>query len=154
MANLELPNRSSVVPAHHRQPLLSMRARRIVKLVLIYTLLIGLAIPFLLPFGWMIATSLKKSEDVFVYPPTFFPNSFEWRNYISGWTVLPFNTFLKNSLIVTLANVIGNLISCSLVAYGFARLRGRGRDFLFLLLLATLMIPREVTIVPRFLLFQ
>jgi multiple sugar transport system permease protein len=154
MANLELPNRSSVVPAHHRQPLLSMRARRIVKLVLIYTLLIGLSIPFLLPFGWMIATSLKKSEDVFTYPPSFFPNSFEWRNYISGWTVLPFNTFLKNSLIVTIANVIGNLISCSLVAYGFARLRGRGRDFLFLLLLATLMIPREVTIVPRFLLFQ
>jgi len=105
MANLELPNRSSVVPAHHRQPLLSMRARRIVKLVLIYTLLIGLSIPFLLPFGWMIATSLKKSEDVFTYPPSFFPNSFEWRNYISGWTVLPFNTFLKNSLIVTIAAV-------------------------------------------------
>jgi ABC-type glycerol-3-phosphate transport system permease component len=154
MANLELPNRSAALPAKRRQPLLSMRARRTIKIVLIYVLLIGLAIPFLLPFGWMIATSLKKSEDVFVYPPTFFPNSFEWRNYISGWTVLPFNTFLKNSLIVTLANVIGNLISCSLVAYGFARLRGRGRDFLFLLLLATLMIPREVTIVPRFLLFQ
>jgi len=154
MANIELPNRSSVVPAHHRQPLLSMEARRIVKIVLIYALLIGLSIPFLLPFGWMIATSLKKSEDVFTYPPSFFPNSFEWRNYISGWTVLPFNTFLKNSLIVTIANVIGNLISCSLVAYGFARLRGRGRNVLFLLLLATLMIPREVTIVPRFLLFQ
>jgi multiple sugar transport system permease protein len=154
MANLELPNRSAALPSQHRKPLLSMRARRNIKLVLIYALLIGLAIPFLLPFGWMIATSLKKSEDVFTYPPTFFPNSFEWRNYISGWTVLPFNTFLKNSLIVTLANVIGNLISCSLVAYGFARLRGRGRNFLFLLLLATLMIPREVTIVPRFLLFQ
>ena len=154
MANLELPNRSSALPSQHRKPLLSMRARRNIKIVLIYALLIGLAIPFLLPFGWMIATSLKKPEDVFTYPPTFFPNSFEWRNYIYGWTVLPFNTFLKNSLIVTLANVVGNLISCSLVAYGFARLRGRGRDFLFLLLLATLMIPREVTIVPRFLLFQ
>jgi multiple sugar transport system permease protein len=154
MANLELPNRSTALPVQRRNPLLSMRARRVLKIVLIYILLIGLAITFLLPFGWMVATSLKKSEDVFVYPPTFFPNSFEWRNYISGWTVLPFNTFLKNSLIVTIANVIGNLISCSLVAYGFARLRGRGRDFLFLLLLATLMIPREVTIVPRFLLFQ
>jgi len=154
MAKLELPNRSAALPAHRRTPLLSMRTRRILKIGLIYALLIGLSIPFLLPFGWMIATSLKKSEDVFTYPPTFFPNSFEWRNYISGWTVLSFNTFLKNSLIVTIANVIGNLISCSLVAYGFARLRGRGRDFLFLLLLATLMIPREVTIVPRFLLFQ
>jgi len=154
MAKLELPDRSAALRAHRRTPLLSMRTRRIAKIVLIYALLIGLSIPFLLPFGWMIATSLKKPEDVFTYPPSFFPNSFEWRNYISGWTVLPFNTFLKNSLIVTIANVIGNLISCSLIAYGFARLRGRGRDFLFLLLLATLMIPREVTIVPRFLLFQ
>ena len=154
MANLELPSQSPALPTHRRKPLLSMRARRYLKILLTYALLIGLAIPFILPFGWMIATSLKKPEDVFTYPPTFFPNSFEWRNYIYGWTVLPFNTFLKNSLIVTLANVVGNLISCSLVAYGFARLRGRGRDFLFLLLLATLMIPREVTIVPRFLLFQ
>jgi multiple sugar transport system permease protein len=154
VSNLELPNRSAALPASPRRPLLSMRARRIVKMILIYALLVGLSIPFLLPFLWMIATSLKQSQDVFTYPPSFFPNSFEWRNYIAGWTVLPFNTFLKNSLIVTLANVVGNLISCSLVAYGFARLRGRGRDFLFLLLLATLMIPREVTIVPRFLLFQ
>lgn len=154
MSNLELPNRSAALPAPARKPLLSMRARRLAKIILIYALLIGLSIPFLLPFLWMIATSLKQSQDVFTYPPSFFPNSFEWRNYIAGWTVLPFNTFLKNSLIVTLANVVGNLISCSLVAYGFARLRGRGRDFLFLLLLATLMIPREVTIVPRFLLFQ
>jgi ABC-type glycerol-3-phosphate transport system permease component len=154
VTNLELPKQSSALPAQPRRPLLNMRTRRIIKLALIYGLLIGLAIPFILPFLWMIATSLKKSEDVFTYPPSFFPNSFEWRNYISGWTVLPFNTFLKNSLVVTIANVIGNLISCSLVAYGFARLRGRGRDVLFLLLLATLMIPREVTIVPRFLLFQ
>jgi multiple sugar transport system permease protein len=154
VSNLELPNRSAALPAPSRRPLLSMRARRLAKIILIYTLLVGLSIPFLLPFLWMIATSLKQSQDVFTYPPSFFPNSFEWRNYIAGWTVLPFNTFLKNSLIVTLANVVGNLISCSLVAYGFARLRGRGRDFLFLLLLATLMIPREVTIVPRFLLFQ
>jgi len=103
---------------------------------------------------WMISTSLKQSKDVFTFPPSFLPNSFEWRNYIAGWTVLPFNTFLRNSLIVTCANVVGNLISCSLVAFGFARLRARGRDLLFLFLLATIMIPREVTIVPRFLLFK
>jgi len=75
MANLELPNRSAALPAKQRQPLLSMRARRNIKIALIYALLIAISIPFLLPFGWMIATSLKKSEDVFVYPPTFFPNS-------------------------------------------------------------------------------
>jgi len=147
----EMPQRSSAQP---RTPLLHMRTRRLLKMVLIYAVLIGLAVPFVLPFLWMIATSLKQSQDVFTYPPSFLPNSFEWRNYIVGWNTLPFTTFLKNSLVVTLANVLGNLISCSLVAYGFARLRARGRDVLFVLLLATIMIPREVTIVPRFLLFQ
>jgi ABC-type glycerol-3-phosphate transport system permease component len=131
-----------------------MRARRLIKLVVVYALLLGFSVAFILPFMWMISTSLKQSKDVFTFPPSFLPNSFEWRNYIAGWTVLPFNTFLRNSLIVTCANVVGNLISCSLVAFGFARLRARGRDLLFLFLLATIMIPREVTIVPRFLLFK
>jgi len=122
--------------------------------VIVYALLLALSVLFVLPFMWMVSTSLKQSEDVFTYPPSFFPTTFLWQNYPRGWTILPFNTFLINSLIVTSANVIGNLISCSLVAFGFARLRARGRGILFLALLATLMIPREVTIVPRFLLFS
>ena len=151
---LELSDRASAPAANHGRSLLSMRARRLIKRVVVYALLLGLSVAFILPFMWMISTSLKQSKDVFTFPPSFLPNSFEWRNYITGWTVLPFNTFLRNSLIVTCANVVGNLISCSLVAYGFARLRARGRDLLFLFLLATIMIPREVTIVPRFLLFK
>ena len=137
-----------------RPSLLGIRGSAIVWRVVIYVLLAALSVSFVLPFLWMISTSLKQSQDVFSYPPSFLPNSFEWQNYPKGWRVLPFNTFLTNSLIVTFANVIGNLISCSLVAYGFARLKGRGRDFLFLMLLATLMIPREVTIIPRFLMFS
>jgi ABC-type glycerol-3-phosphate transport system permease component len=122
-------------------------------MIIVYGLLIVLSIIFILPFMWMVSTSLKQSQDVFTFPPQFLPTSFEWRNYIDGWTRLPFNTFLLNSLIITSANVVGNLTSCSLVAYAFARLRARGRDVLFLLVLATLMIPREVTIVPTFILF-
>ncbi len=135
-------------------PLFSMRNQRLVQRVIVYALLLALSVLFVLPFMWMVSTSLKQSEDVFTYPPGFFPTTFLWQNYPRGWTILPFNTFLINSLIVTSANVIGNLISCSLVAFGFARLRARGRGILFLALLATLMIPREVTIVPRFLLFS
>ncbi len=127
---------------------------RSTKQIVVYALLILLSITFALPFMWMISTSLKPQNEVFNYPPTFLPTSFQWQNYVQGWSILPFNTFLRNSLVVTLANVAGNLISCSLVAFGFARLRARGKDFLFLLLLATIMIPREVTIVPRFLLFK
>ncbi len=130
-----------------------IRSSRTIHMIIVYGLLIVLSIIFILPFMWMVSTSLKQSQDVFTFPPQFLPTSFEWRNYIDGWTRLPFNTFLLNSLIITSANVVGNLTSCSLVAYAFARLRARGRDVLFLLVLATLMIPREVTIVPTFILF-
>src|SRR5262249_40985792 len=127
---------------------------RALQRLLVYAILTVLAISFLMPLLWMISTSLKPLDEVFTYPPHYIPSSFQWRNYVDGWRILPFNTFLKNSLIDTRANVTGTLISCTLVAYGFARLRARGKNFLFLLMLATIMIPREVTIVPRFLLFS
>ena len=151
---IELPHRSAVAPAHGQRSLGGLRTRRLIQQIVVYALLLAGSVVFILPFMWMIATSLKQSQDVFSYPPSFLPTSFEWRNYIAGWTILPFTRFLFNTVIVTGANVVGNLISCSLVAFGFARLRARGRNLLFLLLLATLMIPREVTIVPRFLLFS
>jgi ABC-type glycerol-3-phosphate transport system permease component len=122
--------------------------------VLVYGLLIAGAIVFIIPFMWMISTSLKPAEEVFTFPPQFLPTFFVWQNYVDGWTVLPFNTFLINSLIVTCANVVGNLISCSIVAFGFARLRARASNLLFIMVLGTLMIPREVTIVPTFILFS
>lgn len=130
------------------------RNSEIIQRILIYGLLLAGSIVFILPFLWMVSTSLKPSQEVFTFPPNLIPSRIVWQNYIDGWTILPFGTFLTNSLIVTTANVLGNLISCSLVAFGFARLRARGREFLFILVLATLMIPREVTIVPTFVLFS
>ena len=129
-------------------------ARHHLHKIFVYGLLLAGSIVFILPFLWMVSTSFKPSNEVFTYPPSFLPSSFQWQNYPQGWTTLPFNTFLRNSLIVTGANVLGNLLSCSLVAFGFARLRARGRDLLFLLVLATMMIPYEVTMVPRFILFK
>ncbi len=152
--SVSLPHRSTTTPVTGRTVRIGIRRGQRMHRLMVYALLFGLSAIFLLPFLWMVSTSLKHEQDVFTYPPSFFPNSFQWQNYVDGWTLLPFNTFLRNSLIVTTANVVGNLISCSLVAYGFARLRGRGKNMLFLLLLATIMIPREVTIVPRFLLFS
>lgn len=148
------PGRSAPLATSDERLEVRLPRPQVVHRLLVYALLVGLSIIFMLPFMWMISTSLKQSREVFTFPPQFLPNSFEWRNYIQGWTLLPFNTFLMNSLIVTGANVVGNLISCSLVAYGFARLRARGSNVLFLLLLGTLMIPREVTIVPTFILFS
>jgi multiple sugar transport system permease protein len=152
--SITLRRPSTALPATGRPLLLGMRRVRVAHRIMVYALLLGLAVVFLLPFLWMISTSLKQQDEVFSYPPSFIPSSFEWHNYVDGWRILPFTTFLRNSLIVTTANVVGNLISCTLVAYGFARLRARGKNVLFVLLLATIMIPREVTIVPRFILFS
>jgi multiple sugar transport system permease protein len=128
--------------------------RELIQRIVVYALLLAGSFVFMLPFLWMLSTSLKPSQEVFSYPPNLIPSRIVWQNYVDGWNILPFATFLKNSLIVTIANVIGNLISCSVVAFGFARLRARGSEFLFILVLATLMIPREVTIVPTFVLFS
>jgi multiple sugar transport system permease protein len=140
--------------AARTQARLAVLHPRVLYKVLVYSLLVIGSIVFLLPFLWMVSTSLKVSSEVFAYPPSFLPSSFQWRNYLDGWTALPFNTFLRNSLIITCTNVVGNLLSCSLVAFGFARLRARGRGLLFLLVLGTMMIPNEVTMVPRFILFK
>ena len=127
---------------------------RVLHKTLVYGLLLSGSAAFILPFLWMLSTSLKTSSEVFAYPPSFLPSSFQWHNYPDGWVALPFNTFLKNSLLITCSNVVGNLLSCSLVAFGFARLRARGRNVLFVLVLATMMIPYEATMVPRFILFK
>lgn len=133
-----------------RQPPISRRLRRL----LIYLLLIVGAAIFILPFMWMVSTSLKPSKEVLVFPPQFLPSSFQWQNYIDGWLALPFTRFLTNTVLVTAAAIIGNLISYTLPAYAFARLRARGSRVFFLLMLATMMIPVEVTIVPTFILFS
>jgi multiple sugar transport system permease protein len=77
-------------------PLFGMRNQRLAQRVMVYALLLALSVVFILPFLWMVSTSLKQSEDVFTYPPSFFPTTFLWQNYPRGWTILPFNTFLIN----------------------------------------------------------
>jgi multiple sugar transport system permease protein len=141
----------SVLASGEKHP---MRMSQLLHKILIYALLIGGAIIFMLPFLWMLTTSLKPAKEVFTFPPQFLPTAFEWHNYVDGWLALPFTTFLINTTIITVANVVGNLISCTLPAYAFARLQARGRNVMFVLMLATMMIPAEVTLVPTFLLFS
>jgi multiple sugar transport system permease protein len=132
----------------------SRKVRHIVWLVWVYALLICGSIVFVIPLIWMVSTSLRPEAEVYTYPPKIMPNYFIWRNYPDGWTrLLPFSRFLINTLTISVGNVIGNLISCSLPAFGFARLRGRGRAFFFGLLLSTMMLPPIVTMIPQFILF-
>lgn len=108
---------------------------------------------FILPFVWMVSTSFKASEEVLRFPPIWIPASLRFENYIEPWSRLPFSTYYKNTITVVAFNLVGTLLSSSLVAFGFARLRFRGRNILFLILLSTMMLPSQVTLVPTYYLF-
>ncbi len=109
---------------------------------------------FAVPLLWMISTSFKTSDQVYLFPPVWIPSVFHWENYSNAWVLAPFPTFYKNTLIIVLCNQVGTLLSSAMVAYGFARLRFRGRHFLFLLILSTLMLPSQVTLIPTYFLFS
>ena len=128
--------------------------RRIINMAIIYLLVLPGALVFLIPLLWMLSTSLKESRQIFVNPPIWIPDPIVWRNFPEGWSAyLPFNTFFVNSMLITLNNIVGNLFSCCLAAFGFARLRARGRNVLFGLVLATMLLPNEVLIIPQYVLF-
>jgi len=105
---------------------------------LAYAALIFLTALFVAPFLWTLITALKTKAELFAYPPVFWPADWHWENFAKAWTALPFTTFLKNSVTVVILSTIGQLFSSSLVAYGFARFQFRGREPLFILLLATM----------------
>lgn len=122
--------------------------------IIIYSLLILFSLYFLLPFIWVILTALKSETEVFSYPPIIFPEKLQWHNFVEAWNSQPFGIYLKNSIIVTVLTTIGQLISCSLVAYGFARYEFKHKNVLFILLLSTMMIPWDVTMIPQYMEFN
>jgi len=132
----------------------SKRAMNALRLTLVYVALAIGAIFVCIPFVWMLSTSFKDEGAVFLYPPQWLPQPFVPENYVQALTVLPFALFFRNTLITTLVPLLGALLSGSLVAYSFARLRWPGRDVCFLTVLATLMLPEQVTMIPRFILFR
>jgi len=121
---------------------------------LILALLWGVAILFLIPFLWMVSSSLKANYQIFEVPPRWIPNPLRWENYREALTTLPFSLYIRNTTIITVLTIVGHLFSCTLIAYAFARLRAPGRDFLFIVMLATMMLPYPVTMVPLYVLFS
>jgi multiple sugar transport system permease protein len=118
--------------------------------IALHALLIAGSVVMLLPFAWMLSTSLKLPPDIFTYPPVWIPSPIAWQNYAKTVTVMPFGRFYLNSLIVTTGVTVLQLLTSSLAAFAFARMRFPGRNALFLLYLATLMIPFQVTMIPNF----
>jgi multiple sugar transport system permease protein len=117
-------------------------------------LLVAGGVLMMVPFLWMITTSLKTRSEVFVSPPTLFPLVPQWHNYPDMWNALPFATFFFNSFKLAALSTIGQLVSCSMAAFAFAALRFRFREPLFALLLITLIIPFQVVLVPNFILYR
>jgi ABC-type glycerol-3-phosphate transport system permease component len=108
----------------------------------------------IIPFLWMLSSSLKTPAQVFTTPPVWIPNPVKWSNYTAAFKTMPVLLYTRNTVFITLMCIIGYLTSGSLVAYAFSRLRWPGRDFFFILLLATMMIPPQVTIIPLFVVFR
>jgi multiple sugar transport system permease protein len=144
---IELPRRSSA----------SFDARQTkdrIRGIVIHIALIPAAFVFLLPFLWMLSTALKPDSQLDAYPPIWIPNPLQWSNFPKTVTYVPFFLYLRNTLIISISSMVGVVISSALAAYSLARIHWPGRQVLFLMTIATLMLPFQVTLIPVFLVFK
>lgn len=107
-----------------------------------------------LPLLWMLSTSLKVRGHEFLVPPVLIPQPILWQNYPTAMTALPFYLYFANTMIVVVMSLLGTLLTGSMAAFAFARLRFPGRDFLFILVISSLMLPNIVTLIPKFVIFR
>ncbi|NOZ27784.1 MAG: carbohydrate ABC transporter permease [Chloroflexi bacterium] len=126
---------------------------RILLRVLLYILLVIGAVIFAMPFVWMVRTSVMPGWQAYAFPPQWIPARIDWSNWRRPWEDYPFALFFRNSAFYAIGNVTGSVISTSIAAYAFARLKFRGRDVLFIMVLSTMMLPFQVTLIPQYVLF-
>jgi len=130
-----------------------MKAKRELTIKFItYAFLVAFGVTMMLPFFWMLSTSLKETQAVYVFPPKWIPDPVVWASYLKVWSVVPFARFYLNSMLVALAVTLGQVFTSAFAAYAFSRLTFPGRDKLFFSYLATMMIPGSVTLVPVYIL--
>jgi len=127
-----------------------MRNRNIITLIPIYILLISGAVVFFFPFYWMLRSAVVEMSDIFSIEPKILPPVFKISNFKDAWTAFPFGRFFINTIIITVLNLIGTLLTSSLCAYGFSRLNWPGRDKIFGFLMTALMLPYAILMVPHF----
>lgn len=132
----------------------SARRRAAVESVVKHAVLIGFSVLFLLPWAWMLSTSLKPLNQLFVLPPQWIPRPFVWQNYPDVFRKYPFVLYGANTLKIAFLTVVGALVSNTLIGYSLGRLRWHGRDVAFILVLATLMLPFQVTMIPLYVVFR
>lgn len=128
--------------------------RSVGRSILLNFVLILISITMIAPFLWMLSTSLKEPGSIFAFPPEWIPDPMLFSNFAKAWNAVPFDRFFLNSVIKVVCVTTGQLITSSMAAYAFARLRFPGRDYLFFGYLATMMIPAQVTMIPVFILLR
>lgn len=132
----------------------SKRARRTVFAILWTAILGATAVAVMLPYIWMVSTSLKGPGEIFAYPPIWIPQAWRFQNYVEAWNAAPFGRYFFNSAFVALAVTVGQLVTCSLAAFAFARIEFKGKNVMFALFLSTTMISTQVTLVPSYLVLK
>lgn len=156
VVNTHLRSSSSTVRAHstthvkHQSKKLMER----LELIAVYVILSLIALAFILPFLWLLSGSLKSSTELFANPPVWIPSPPQWSNFSIAFGEFPFLLYLRNTLIIAGFGIIGAVLSNTLIAYGFSRVEWKGRDGVFILVLATMMMPFQVTMIPLFIMFQ
>jgi multiple sugar transport system permease protein len=130
------------------------RYRSVIREVALHSVLIPLAIVYMIPFFWMVSTSLKPDTQIFLWPPVWIPKPFVWSNYPKAISFIPFWAYVKNTLVIAFFAIVGVLFSCPPVAYSFSRIPWAGRNMLFMMTIATMMLPYQVTMIPMFIIFS
>lgn len=131
----------------------SIRRGRAATRVLVYLLIAVLSVIFLFPFLWLLSTSLKTQQEIFKFPPVLIPTKFNFENYRLAVTKMPFLRYTFNTLLITLLCVAGQVVSSSMVAYSVGKIRWKGAKILFPLIVSTMMIPMQVTMIPLYIVF-
>ncbi len=129
---------------------MSMKMKKYVFYPVIFIVLVLIGATMLFPFLWMVIGSVKPKAELFAVPMKLFPSTWMWKNYGDVLKKIPFVTFYVNTAKIAVFSTMGQVITCALSAYAFAKLRFKGRDFLFMLYLATMMIPYQVTMIPQY----
>ena len=128
--------------------------RKIAGDTIVYIILTCMGVVILVPIVWMLSTAVKSDSEVFLFPPIWIPEKLHWDNFHRALTFMPFGRYFLNTSLITIGALIGQFLSSPLVAYAFARLRARGRDIFFILVISTMLLPPQVTMIPRFILFR
>jgi multiple sugar transport system permease protein len=119
-----------------------------------FTILVFLGLLYGFPFYWAINTALKTDVQVFLWPPLAYPPTPQWQNFAASTHYIPFWLYIGNTMAICAISIVGTLLSCTVIAYGFARIKFRGRELMFMIYLSTIMLPAPVTMIPLYVLYS